>query len=141
MIKIGVNMDLSKILPVILNLLQSGNQSPPPPPQNQVATEELPALDASNACWQLPNYDFTPSNYQQNSNIPHQQNFSPAPPQNQTPPQNNFLANIDINSLIYIITEIMKIFPKKKEEEPKEEKEVSPSYISNLQRTDRFTFD
>ena len=26
-------------------------------------------------------------------------------------------------------------------EEPKEEKEVSPSYISNLQRTDRFTFD
>ena len=129
-------MDLSKILPVILNLLQSGSQSPPPPQQNQNVAEDLPALDASNACWQLPNYDFPPSNHQQKENISKQQHFTPQT----SVTQNNFLANIDINSLISIITEIMKILPKKQEEQ-KEEKEVSPSYISNLQRTDRFTFD
>lgn len=124
-------MDLNSILPLIMNLfstLQNSSQnssSPPPQPQ------QTQPPDYNNAFFQLPTYNY------------------PAQPQAPTPPpQQNTTQNqsphLDINTIVEIIKTLSQIFPqKKKSPQPPEQvvQDVSPSYISKLPRTDKFNFD
>lgn len=123
-------MDLNTIIPLVLNLLsglQNVNQPEKSPPLEQKPPTAPPNFN--NAYWQLPNYD-EQNNYQNTK----QQNFEPK----QEQPSKN--SQLDINAILQIIQTLSSLFPQKPKKE-EEKKEVYPSYISKLPRTDRFTFD
>lgn len=128
-------MDLNSILPLIMNLfstLQNSSQNNNSTPQQ---TQPQQPTDYNNAFFQLPTYDY-----------PTQPNTPPQPQQTQqtqNTPQNQS-SQLDINTIVEILKTLSQIFPqKKKTPEPPEQvmQDVSHSYISKLPRTDKFNFD
>lgn len=118
-------MDLGSLVPIILNLFKQDDSI------NKTDEQKNSSPDFSNEMWQLPNYNNIQSS-KQNTN---QNSFNE---QNVNEPKTNFPSNnLDIENIINIAGELLKLFPKnnitKKEE-------ITSSYISSLPKIDSTDF-
>ncbi len=160
-------MDLNALLPILLNLLSKkektspAQQAPEQTPQPRSDSYwQLPNYDCPNNLHQngCGSSHTGENQYSNSTDTPNSGSFhtctgenhscsQPPPPKQQqnnySQPDNNFSTAppLDMETLIKIISQLSSFFPKKPERVEEEKKEVSPSYISKLPRTDRFTFE